>query len=53
MNVTIFSTQSFERSLLLQANADRHELRFYDAVLAVNTVSLAQGSLAVSVFTAD
>ena len=53
MNVTVFSTQPFERDFLHQANADRHHLLLLEAGLGANTVALAQGSLAVSVFTAD
>ena len=53
MNVTVFSTQPFEHNFLQQANADRHHLQLLQAGLGVNTVPLAQGSLAVSVFTAD
>jgi D-lactate dehydrogenase len=53
MNVTIFSTLAFERPFLEQANAGRHQLHFYDAALTAETVPLAQGSLAVSVFAPD
>ena len=53
MNVTVFSTQPFERDFLQQANADRHHLQLLEVGLGENTVPLAQGSLAVSVFTAD
>ena len=53
MKVTVFSTLAFERPFLEQANAGRHELQFYEAALGPNTVPLAQGALAVSVFAAD
>ena len=53
MNVTVFSTQPFERDYLLQANADRHHLQLLEAGLSANTAPLAQGSQAISVFTAD
>ncbi|QKG55264.1 2-hydroxyacid dehydrogenase [Hymenobacter sp. BRD128] len=53
MNATIFSTQSFERSFLQQANADRHQLHVLAAGLGPLTAPLAQGSAAVSVFTTD
>ena len=53
MNVTVFSTQPFERSYLELANADRHHLQLVEARLEVNSVPLAQGSQAVSVATAD
>ena len=48
MNVTVFSTQPFERDFLRQANADRQHLQLLDAGLGVNTVPLAQGSLAAA-----
>jgi D-lactate dehydrogenase len=53
MHATIFSTLAFERPFLAQANADRHQLHFYDAALTRETAPLAQGSLAVSVFAPD
>lgn len=53
MNATVFSTQSFERSFLQQANAGRHHLQVLAAGLGQNTAPLAQGSAAVSVFTTD
>jgi len=53
VNVAVFCTQPFERDFLRPANADRHHLQLLDAGLGVNTVPLAQGSLAGSGFTAD
>jgi D-lactate dehydrogenase len=53
MNTTFFSTQAVERSYLHQANADRHQLQLLDARLGANSVAMAQGSSAVSVFTVD
>jgi D-lactate dehydrogenase len=53
MEVTVYSTLSFERSLLEHANAGRHQLHLLDSHLDEETAALAQGSLAVSVFAAD
>jgi D-lactate dehydrogenase len=53
MKVTVYSTLSFERSLLEHANAGRHQLQLLDSHLDVETAALAQGSLAVSIFAAD
>ena len=53
MNATFFSTQAVERSYLHRANADRHRLQLLDARLGANSVAMAQGSNAVSVFTVD
>ncbi|MDJ0367683.1 2-hydroxyacid dehydrogenase [Hymenobacter sp. H14-R3] len=53
MNVIVFSTLAFERPFLERANAGRHQVQFYEAALTDQTVPLAQGALAVSVFGAD
>ncbi|WP_223650602.1 2-hydroxyacid dehydrogenase [Hymenobacter psoromatis] len=53
MNVTVFSTMHFERPFLERANAGRHQLHFYEAGVADQTVPLAQGSLAISVSADD
>lgn len=53
MNLTVFSTLAFERPFLERANAGRHQVQFYEAALTDQTVPLAQGARAVSVFGAD
>jgi len=53
MNVTVFSTLTFERPFLEQANAGRHPVQFYEQRLTDQTVPLAQGALAVSVSGSD
>ncbi|MEJ7665609.1 MAG: hypothetical protein WKG07_41855 [Hymenobacter sp.] len=53
MNVTVFSTLAFERPFLERANAGRHQVQFYEEALTDQTVALAQGALAISVFGAD
>ncbi|MBC8083301.1 MAG: 2-hydroxyacid dehydrogenase, partial [Hymenobacter sp.] len=53
MKVTVFSTQAFEGSFLQHANNDRHELALLADSLRPDTAHLAQGALAVSVFSPD
>jgi len=53
MNITVFSTLAFERFFLEQANAGWHQVQFYEARLTDQTAPLAQGALAVSVFSLD
>src|SRR5260370_29636902 len=54
MRVALFSAKKYERKLLDELNADhRHELVYFDALLEPETVSLAAGFPAVSVFTND
>lgn len=54
MQVTVFSTKSYDRQFLNTANGDtRHDLRFLDMRLSVDTAPLAQGSDAVCIFVND
>ncbi len=53
MNVTIFSTQPYERGFLLRANGAHHVLQLMDASLTAETARVARGSLAVGVFSPD
>jgi hypothetical protein len=53
MNVTVFSTLAFKRPFLEQANAGRHQVQYYEQCLTFQTVPLAQGAQAVSVFGSD
>ncbi|MBC7447440.1 MAG: 2-hydroxyacid dehydrogenase [Hymenobacteraceae bacterium] len=53
MNVTIFSTQAFERGFLQRANGTHHVLQMMDASLTADTAHVARGSLAISVFSPD
>ena len=53
MKVAIFSTKRYDRHFLEDANAGRHELRFFEPHLTEETVSLAQGFDAVCVFVND
>lgn len=53
MKVAIFSTKRYDRHFLEEANDGRHELRFFEPRLTVETVSLASGFDAVCVFVND
>ena len=53
MDVAIFSAHRFETPFLNAANAGRHRLRLFESTLSMNTISLAQGCAAVSLFVND
>lgn len=53
MKITVFSTQSFERAHLEEANAGRHELLFIPTYLTPKTAVLAKDSDAVALFVND
>lgn len=53
MKVAVFSTKRYDRRFLDEANADRHEMRFFEPHLTEETVSLAHGFDAVCVFVND
>ena len=53
MKTTIFSTHKFEKSYLLKANNDKHQLKLLEARLTEETAILAKGSKTVSLFTGD
>ena len=53
MKVAVFSTKSYDREFLEAANASRHQLRFIEPALNIETVSLAAGFEAVCVFVND
>jgi D-lactate dehydrogenase len=53
MNITVFSALAFERPFLEHANAGRHQVQYYAQRLTDQTVPLAQGAAAVSVFGSD
>src|SRR5215471_19264468 len=54
MRVAMFSAKDYARTLLDQLNAGyRHELTYFDTLLGPDTVSLAAGFPAVSVFVND
>ena len=56
MDVAVFSTRSYDRTFLEAANAkggNWHDLRFFEASLSLQTVSLARRSAAVCCFVND
>lgn len=54
MRVAVFSTKPYDRAFLAEANADgAHRLRFLEARLSAETVSLATGEEAVCAFVND
>ncbi len=53
MKVAVFSTKSYDREFLTAANAGRHELKFFEPPLTLETASLAGGFAAVCVFVND
>lgn len=53
MKVAVFSTKPYDRRFLVEANHGKHELRFLDAKLDKDTVSLANGYEGVCVFVND
>ena len=53
MRVAVFSSKAYDRTFLEAANASRHELRFLEPPLNVETVALAAGFEAVCTFVND
>jgi len=53
MKTAIYSSQGFEKSYLLNANNDKHELKIIEPSLNLQTVSLAEGCKAVALFVSD
>ncbi len=52
MKIAVFSTKSYDKEYLNQANAS-HELSFFETSLNINTVNLTQGFGAICVFVND
>ena len=53
MKVAVFDTHKFEKEYLLEANGEKNELKLLDTYLTVDTVELANGYDAISIFTED
>ena len=53
MKTAVFSTHKFERDYLLAANSGKHELKLLETRLSPDTVELAKGCEAVSIFVND
>lgn len=53
MKVAVFSTHKFEKEYLIAENANKHDLILIESRLSADTVSLANGCEAVSIFVND
>jgi D-lactate dehydrogenase len=53
MDVTVYSSKSYDRQFLVAANHSRHEFKFFDAHLSQATAELAAGSQAICAFVND
>jgi len=53
MNTIIYSTHKFEKEFLIRANAGKHDLKFLELPLNIETAYLAAGARAVSIFVND
>jgi len=53
MKVAIYSTKKFEKAYLENSNRHKHDITFLDVALSKETVWLAEGHDAVSIFTND
>lgn len=53
MKVAVYSAKPYDRQFLDAANGNRHELRYLDCALAVETTALAKGASAVCLFAND
>lgn len=53
MKTTIYSTHKFEKEILINANAGKHDLVFLEMQLNMETAHFAHGSEVVSVFVND
>jgi D-lactate dehydrogenase len=53
MRVTVFSTKPYDRTFLLDANAERHDLHFLEPRLTPQTARLAEGSQGICAFVND
>jgi D-lactate dehydrogenase len=53
MNTIIYSTHKFEKEFLIRANAGKHDLKFLELPLNIETAHLAAGARAVSIFVND
>ncbi|MEP6676208.1 MAG: 2-hydroxyacid dehydrogenase [Ferruginibacter sp.] len=53
MKIAIYSVHQFERSYLLQANHNKHELILLEEVLSEASAELAAGCMAICIFVSD
>ncbi len=53
MQTTVFSTHKFEKEFLIASNSDKHQLKLLEMPLNIDTVHLAAGAKAISIFVND
>ncbi len=53
MKVAVFNIHNFEKEYLIKANGNQHNLKLLDTYLTIDTVAMAKGCAAISIFTAD
>ncbi len=53
MNVAVFSTHHFEKTYLEKANNGQHNFKYINTALSMETINLAKGCEAVSIFVGD
>jgi len=53
MDTVVYSTHKFEKDFLVRANAGKHDLKFLELPLNIETAHLAAGARAVSIFVND
>ena len=53
MKVAVFNIHNFEKDYLIKANGSQHKLKLLDPYLTIDTVAMAKGCAAISIFTAD
>src|SRR4051812_19937606 len=53
MNVVVYSTHRFEKNIITEQNQNKHNFKFLDLPLNVETAYLANGADAVSIFVND
>ncbi len=53
MKTVIYSAHKFEREYIVNANANRHDLILHEVALSEDTIQLAAGCVAASIFVTD
>ena len=53
MDTIIYSTHKFEKEFLIKSNAGKHDLKFLELPLNIETAHLAAGATAISLFVND
>src|SRR5688500_5311891 len=53
MDTVLYSTHKFEKEFIIKSNAGKHDLKFLELPLNIETAHLATGAIAVSLFVND